>query len=97
MSTSELSEQRAGRPDDIEAVPVRHPGRWIASLIVLVIAASIIRAVVTNSRFQWHTVGHYLFDARILHGVEITIELTVLSMIIGILLGVLLAVMRLSP
>jgi polar amino acid transport system permease protein len=97
VSTSELSEQRAGRPDDIEAVPVRHPGRWIASLIVLVIAASIIRAVVTNSRFQWHTVGHYLFDARILHGVEITIELTVLSMIIGILLGVLLAVMRLSP
>src|SRR6185437_8434628 len=97
VSTSELSEQRAGRPDDIEAVPVRHPGRWIASFIVVVIAASIIRAVITNHRFQWHTVGHYLFDPRILHGVRITIELTVLSMIIGILLGVLLAVMRLSP
>jgi polar amino acid transport system permease protein len=97
VSTSELSEQRAGRPDDIEAVPVRHPGRWVASFIVLVIAASIIRAVITNHRFQWHTVGHYLFDPRILHGVRITIELTVLSMIIGILLGVLLAVMRLSP
>jgi len=97
VSTSELSEGRTGRPDDIEAVPVRHPGRWVASLIVLVIAASIIRAVITNHRFQWHTVGHYLFDPRILHGVRITIELTVLSMIIGILLGVLLAVMRLSP
>jgi polar amino acid transport system permease protein len=97
VSTSELSEQRKGRPDEIEAVPVRHPGRWVASFIVLVIAASIIRAVITNHRFQWHTVGHYLFDPRILHGVRITIELTVLSMIIGILLGVLLAVMRLSP
>jgi polar amino acid transport system permease protein len=97
VSTSELSDQRKGRPDEIEAVPVRHPGRWVASLIVLVIAASIIRAVITNHRFQWHTVGHYLFDPRILHGVRITIELTVLSMIIGILLGVLLAVMRLSP
>jgi polar amino acid transport system permease protein len=97
VSTSELSEQQTGRPDDIEAVPVRHPGRWVASVIVLVIAASIVRSIITNPRFQWHTVGHYLFDARILHGVLITIELTVLSMIIGILLGILLAVMRLSP
>jgi polar amino acid transport system permease protein len=97
VSTSELSEQQTGRPDDIEAVPVRHPGRWIASFVVLVIAASLIRSVITNPRFQWHTVGHYLFDSRILHGVQITIELTVLSMIIGILLGILLAVMRLSP
>jgi polar amino acid transport system permease protein len=97
VSTSELSEQQTGRPDDIEAVPVRHPGRWIASFVVVVIAASLIRSVITNPRFQWHTVGHYLFDSRILHGVQITIELTVLSMIIGILLGILLAVMRLSP
>ncbi|MGZ4305140.1 MAG: amino acid ABC transporter permease, partial [Solirubrobacteraceae bacterium] len=97
MSASELSEQRTGRPEEIEAVPVRHPGRWVASFIVLLIAASIVRAVITNPRFQWHTVGHYLFDPRILHGVRITIELTVLSMIIGILLGILLAVMRLSP
>jgi polar amino acid transport system permease protein len=98
VSTSELSEQqRTGRPEEIEAVPVRHPGRWVASFIVLVVAASIVRAIVTNPRFQWHTVGHYLFDPRILHGVVITIELTVLSMIIGIVLGVLLAVMRMSP
>ena len=75
MSTSELSEERTGRPDDIEAVPVRHPGRWIASFIVVVIAASIIRAVITNHRFQWHTVGHYLFDPRILHGVRISLPL----------------------
>jgi polar amino acid transport system permease protein len=97
VSTSELSDQQTGRPDEIEAVPVRHPGRWVASLVVLVIAASIVRAIVTNPRFQWHTVGHYLFDARILHGVVVTIELTVLSMIVGVLLGVLLAVMRMSP
>jgi polar amino acid transport system permease protein len=97
VSTSELSDQQTGRPDEIEAVPVRHPGRWVASLVVLVIAASIVRAIVTNPRFQWHTVGHYLFDPRILHGVVVTIELTVLSMIVGVLLGVLLAVMRMSP
>jgi polar amino acid transport system permease protein len=97
VSTSELSQDAPERPEDIKAVPVRHPGRWIAAFIVLVIAASIVRSVVTNSHFEWHVVGQYLFDPRILHGVVKTIELTVASMIIGIALGVVLAVMRLSP
>jgi polar amino acid transport system permease protein len=97
VSTSELSEERKGRPDEIEAVPVRHPGRWVAAAIVLVVAASIVRSIITNKNFQWHIVGQYLFDHRILHGVVVTIELTVISMAIGILLGVLLAVMRQSP
>jgi polar amino acid transport system permease protein len=66
VSTSELSEDRTGRPEDIEAVPVRRPGRWIAAAIVLVLAASIVRSVVTNPNFQWHVVGQYLFDGRIL-------------------------------
>jgi polar amino acid transport system permease protein len=97
VTTSELSDQQRGRPDDIEAVPVRHPGRWVASAVVLLVAASIVRSIVTNPRFGWSTVGHYLFDSRILHGIVVTLELTFLSMLIGILLGVLAAVMRLSP
>jgi polar amino acid transport system permease protein len=97
VSTSELSNERAGPPEEIKAVPVRRPGRWIASAIVLVLAASIVRAVITNKRFQWGTVGHYLFDPRITHGVLVTLELTVISMVIGIALGVVVAVMRLSP
>ncbi len=78
-------------------MPVRRPGRWVAGLIVLVVAAALIRSVVTNARFEWSVVGEYLFDPRILHGDVITIELTVIAMAIGIALGVLLAVMRLSP
>ena len=104
MTASEHVEKETGRPGDIEAVPVRHPGRWIAGAIVVVIAASIIRSIVTgagskapNTGFQWHVVGHYLFDSRILHGVLATIWLTVLAMLIGILLGILFAVMRQSP
>jgi polar amino acid transport system permease protein len=76
---------------------VRRPGRWVAGLIVLVVAGALIRSVVTNARFEWTVVGDYLFDPRILHGAVITIELTVIAMAIGIGLGVLLAVMRLSP
>jgi polar amino acid transport system permease protein len=97
VSTSELSSPGTERPEDIEAVPVRRPGRWIASAIVLIIAASIVRAIVVNPNFQWGVVGDFLFDGRILHGVRITIELTLISMVVGIVLGVIMAVMRLSP
>jgi polar amino acid transport system permease protein len=86
----------AGRPEDIGAVPVRRPGRWISAAIVLIIAVALIRSVATNPRFEWSVVGQYIFDARILEGLRITIELTVIAMAIGIVLGVLLAVMRLS-
>jgi polar amino acid transport system permease protein len=83
-------------PDEIEAVPVRHIGRWIAAAIVLIIAAALIRSAVVNDRFEWNVVGDYLFDTRILNGLVKTLELTVLGMVIGIVLGVILALMRLS-
>jgi polar amino acid transport system permease protein len=83
-------------PDEIEAVPVRHWGQWIAAAIVALILAALIKSVATNSRFQWDVVGDYLFDSRVLNGLEKTIELTVLAMVIGIVLGVILALMRLS-
>jgi polar amino acid transport system permease protein len=97
VSTSEPSKHHTARPDEIQAVPVRRPGRWVAAVIVLIIAASIVRSVIVNPNFMWGVVGHYLFDHRILSGLLKTIELTVLSMLIGILLGVVMAVMRLSP
>jgi polar amino acid transport system permease protein len=86
-----------GPPQTIEAVPVRHPGRWIAAAIVAIVAVSLVRSAIDNPNFHWDVVGNYLFDQRILDGVVKTIELTVLGMVIGIILGVLLAVMRLSP
>jgi polar amino acid transport system permease protein len=97
VSTSELPTQATGRPDDIEAVPVRHPWRWVAAVIVLIIAASIVRSIIDNPNFGWHLVGQYLFDDRVLRGVVKTLELTIASMVVGIILGVLLAVMRQSP
>jgi polar amino acid transport system permease protein len=96
VSSTEVT-SGAGRPDDIRAVPVRRPGRWIAAAIVLVIAAAVVRSVATNPRFEWSVVGNFLFDTRILHGLVVTLELTVIAMAIGIALGVILAVMRLSP
>jgi polar amino acid transport system permease protein len=95
VSSSEVTDA-TGRPEDIRAVPVRRPGRWVAAAIVLVLAVAIVRSIVTNPHFEWGIVGEYLFDERILEGLRVTIELTVIAMAIGIVLGVALAVMRLS-
>lgn len=97
MSSGEPTPAAAGRPEDIRAVPVRRPGRWVAAAIVLIVALALVRSVVENPRFEWGIVGEYLFDGRILNGLRVTIELTAIAMGIGIVLGVLLAVMRLSP
>jgi polar amino acid transport system permease protein len=86
-----------GRPEDIRAVPVRRPGRWVAAAIVLVLAVAIVRSIVTNPHFEWAVVGEYLLDERILEGLRVTIELTLIAMAIGVVLGMVLAVMRLSP
>jgi polar amino acid transport system permease protein len=83
--------------EDIKAVPVRHPGRWIASALVLLVAVSIAHSMATNKRFGWHDVAHFLFDPRITAGVVATIELTLAAQVLGIVLGIILAVMRLSP
>jgi polar amino acid transport system permease protein len=94
---SRQAADRDVRPDDIQAVPVRHPGRWVVAAIIVLIAVALVHSAATNPRFGWSTVGHYLFDGRVLHGVRITIELTVAAMGLGVALGVVLAVMRLSP
>jgi polar amino acid transport system permease protein len=97
VTSSQLSEERTGRPEEIKAVPVRHIWRWVTALIVLVIVASLVRSAINDPNFQWHIIGKYLFDPRVLRGVVVTIRLTALSMVIGIVLGVVLAIMRLSP
>ncbi len=83
--------------EQITAVPVRHPGRWVAAVIVLIIAVALIHSAASNPNFGWNHVGHYLFDARITQGVLVTMELTLACQALGVVLGVLLAVMRLSP
>jgi polar amino acid transport system permease protein len=92
------------KPEAIKAVPVRHPGRWVAAIVVGAIAAYILYTVVTAIQNDhtaqgsgWAAVGHYLFNPLILRGILVTLELTVLAMAVGIVLGVILAVMRLSP
>jgi polar amino acid transport system permease protein len=96
VPSGEVTEE-TGRPEDIRAVPVRRHGRWVAAVVVLVVAVALVRSVASNPRFEWSVVGNYLFDERILEGLRLTLELTVIAMAIGVVLGVVLAIMRLSP
>ena len=84
------------RPDEIKAIPVRHPGRWVAAAIILYLSAALVKSVATNPRFEWGIIRHYFTSSRVLQGLVTTLELTVLCMAIGIVIGILLAVMRLS-
>ncbi len=81
----------------LEVVPLRHPGRWVATIVLLVLAAKAGQTIVTNPRFQWSVVGQYFFSSTIMDGLVLTLVLTVISMAIGIVGGLVLAIMRLSP
>jgi polar amino acid transport system permease protein len=83
--------------EEIKAVPVRHPGRWVAAPLIALAGVAIVKSIATNPNFQWSVDGDYFTSERILHGLVVTLELTAISMAVGIALGVLVAVMRLSP
>ncbi|HLZ95508.1 MAG TPA: amino acid ABC transporter permease [Candidatus Dormibacteraeota bacterium] len=92
-----LSSQAGRRPEAIKAIPVRHPWRWVAALVVLVVVADIVYTLATAPDLRWDVVLQWLSARFILEGIVVTLELTVLAMVIGIALGITLAVMRLSP
>jgi polar amino acid transport system permease protein len=94
--TTTIGSQRTDPELPVEAVPVRHPGRWVAAAVILLLAAMFVHSLITNAAWHWDIVGHYLFDAAILKGLLLTIWMTFAAMAIGIVLGIILAVMRLS-
>ncbi len=86
------------RPGRIHAVPVRHPGRWVAIAIILVLAAMFVSMMLTNPAFDWSFIFQAMQQRPVLRGFYIgTLLVTVLAMVVGIIGGVILAVMRLSP
>ncbi|MGK5672601.1 amino acid ABC transporter permease [Micromonospora sp. URMC 106] len=95
MSVETDTPERA-RPEPIRAVPVRHPGRWVAVAVIGVLVAMFVHLLVTNKAFNWSFMVDEMFRPPIMEGVRGSIALLVTSMLIGVVLGVVLAVMRLS-
>jgi polar amino acid transport system permease protein len=97
VQRGELAPDIVVESDELRAVRARHPGRWVAGAIVLVLAGALVKSVANNPRFEWDVVRQYLFAEPIIDGLRATIVLTVLAMAIGVALGTALAVMRMSP
>ena len=90
--------KRAGtRPEAIKAVPIRHWGRWIASVVILYIFVALIYSLAKNTNLQWDVVGHWMFKPLVLRGVAPHDRAHRSSpWSSGMVGGTLLAVMRLS-
>ena len=84
-------------PTAIDAVPLRHPWRWVAAVVIVILAVLFLYGMATNPAYRWNIFAEYLFNERIMFGVWNTLQLTIYSMVLAIVLGVILAVMRLSP
>ena len=92
------SDEAAFRPlPELPVVPTRRYGLWVGTVLSLIIAVVIVRALATNPAFGWDTAIGYLFHPSIMRGLGMTLLLTVVIMICAIVVGTVIAIMRVSP
>ena len=83
------------RPGVIDARPVRHPGRWVAVVLIAIVVAMLISSFVTNEKWNFPFAFEIMQQSPVIEGLwKGTIFGTVGAMALGIGLGVILAVMR---
>ncbi len=79
-----------------QVVPLRHYGRFVAAVVVLLLLSALFISVGRNDKVNWGTVGKIITSTITLRGVWITILLTLIAMFAGLVLGTLSAVGGLS-
>lgn len=86
-------------PDPLLAqrvLPLRRPGRWIATAVVLVVLAQVVHGLVTNPFYQWERFAYWFLRPVILEGLWITLQVTAWSAVFALAGGIVLALARLS-
>ncbi|MFY4717197.1 amino acid ABC transporter permease [Streptomyces sp. LaBMicrA B280] len=76
--------------------PLRRPGRWITTAVVLVVVAQIAHGLATNPFYQWDRFRYWFLRPTVLDGLLVTLEVAALSAVSGLIGGVLLALARQS-
>ena len=94
--TTSFDSGRNSNEDDIAAIPLRRPWRWISAVVVAAVLVFFITTVVTNPNIDFSVIGRYLFSPTILSGAWLTILITAISMAASTLFAIVLAAMRLS-
>jgi len=88
--------QAIAKPDVVRnvIVPRRHPGRWLAVAVLVIVALQAGHAVAVNENFHWDVFLKYLFWPQVVRGVGWTLLLTVVAMAVAIVVAGLLVIMR---
>ena len=92
-----LGNSEKEQPSEIQAVPLKHPWRWVTAVILLALLVWFVIGAATNEAYHWDTYFQYVLDTRVAIAALRTIALTVFSMAIGVILGAIVAVLRMSP
>ena len=53
-------------PAAIDAVPLRHPWRWAAAVVIVIVVGLFVYGAATNDAFRWHIFAKYVFNERVL-------------------------------
>ena len=56
----------ATSPAAIDAVPLRHPWRWVAAVVIVVLVGLFLYGAATNDAYRWHVFAEYVFNERVL-------------------------------
>ena len=82
------------RPEDKTRIQPRQLRDYLAWLVALLIAGTLLYSVLTNPNYQWDVVARYFTNESIISGIGITLYLTAVSMLVGSAIGLVLALMR---
>ena len=83
-------------PAELQAVPVRHVGRWFAAALIIAAVAWLVTSAVNSNAIDWATVRRFQFNHTIIQGLKNTLIMALLAQAVGSALGVVFALMRLS-
>lgn len=82
-----------------EQAPVirrKHPGWWIAGVIVVALAVLLVSSLATNKALSWGVFAQYLFSGQIVKGLLVTIELSIGSFVVATIIGFVMAALAQS-
>ncbi len=87
---------QAGGGAFARVIPLHHPGRWLATVVVLVVVAQFLHGLITNPFYQWSRFEYWFFRPVIIEGLLVTLKVAAYSAVLGLLGGIVLAVGRSS-
>lgn len=81
----------------LKVVPLPHPFRLAAIIVVMSLVAFAVRSASSNPKLQWPIASSYLFNPLIMNGLLVTLIVTAIVMVIAVFIGTISALMILSP